>query len=35
MLLVAYCLAQALKMGRWGYVAQLLKEKEKSANIKD
>lgn len=26
--------AQALKMGRWGYVAQLLKQKEKSANIK-
>lgn len=27
--------AQHLAMGRWGYVAQLLKEKAKSANIKD
>jgi hypothetical protein len=27
--------AQHLAMGRWGYVAQLLKRKAQSANIKD
>jgi hypothetical protein len=27
--------AQHLATGRWGYVAQLLKGKPKSANIKD
>jgi hypothetical protein len=27
--------AQPLAMGRWGYVAQLLKGKAKSANVKD